>query len=80
MPLIYVKTKEGRRAFNEGREIPSTEFVPVTETPYIRRLIDHHGDLEEEKGKRDTNPRKPDRNEPEQSPPKTASAPVRDKS
>ena len=50
MPMIYVKTKEGRRAYYEGRVIPQDKFIPVTDTPYIRRLVNHWGDLEIEGG------------------------------
>ena len=50
MPMIYVKTKENRRAYFEGRVIPQDKFIPVTDTPYIRRLIDHWGDLEVQGG------------------------------
>jgi len=50
MPMIYVKTKPDRRAYFEGRVIPQDKFVPVVDTPYIRRLIDHWGDLEVEGG------------------------------
>ncbi len=46
MAMIYVKTVEGRRAYYEGRIIPNDQFVPVPDTPFIRRLIDHHHDLE----------------------------------
>lgn len=51
MAVIYVKTKPGRRLFYEGKPIPLDSFVPVTEDSYIRRLIDHWGDLEEQGGK-----------------------------
>ena len=45
MALIYVKTKPGRRAYYEGRIIPQDKFIPVTDDPYIRRLIGHWEDL-----------------------------------
>lgn len=45
MAMIYVKTKPGRRAFFQGKILPSDKFVPVPDTPYIRRLTDHWGDL-----------------------------------
>lgn len=51
MAMIYVKAREGRRAYFEGRVIPQDKFVPVTDTPYIRRLINHHQDLEEDKSR-----------------------------
>lgn len=51
MAMIYVKTRPGRRAFWEGREIPGDKFVPVPDTPFIRRLITHHEDVEAEGGK-----------------------------
>lgn len=46
MAMIYVKTKQGRKAFYEGRIIPSDQFIPVTDDPYIQRLIHHWEDLE----------------------------------
>jgi hypothetical protein len=46
MAMIYVKTREGRRAFYEGRMIPVDHFVPVPNNAFIRRLINHHEDLE----------------------------------
>jgi len=48
MAVIYVKAKPGRRALFEGKEIPSDKFVPVADTPYIRRLINHWGDIEQQ--------------------------------
>lgn len=48
MAMIYVRTRPGRRAFYEGKVIPQDKFIPVPDTPYIRRLIHHHGDLEVE--------------------------------
>ena len=50
MPMIYVKTKPNRRAYYEGRIIPQDQFIPVTDTPYIRRLIYHWEDLEVQGG------------------------------
>ncbi|MGY2987711.1 hypothetical protein [Bradyrhizobium sp. USDA 4508] len=50
MAMIYVRARPGRRAFFEGRVIPEDKFIPVTDTPYIRRLVDHWGDLELEGG------------------------------
>jgi hypothetical protein len=50
MPMIYVRTKPGRAAFFEGKAIPQDKFIPVTDNPYIRRLIDHWEDLEEQGG------------------------------
>jgi hypothetical protein len=50
MAMIYVKTKPGRAAFYEGKVIPQDKFIPVTDNPYIRRLIDHWEDLEVEGG------------------------------
>jgi hypothetical protein len=52
MPMIYVKAKPNRAAFIEGKIIPQDKFVPVTETPYVRRLVDHWEDLEQEGGKK----------------------------
>lgn len=50
MAMIYVRTKPGRRAYFEGRIIPEDKFIPVTDDPYIRRLLHHWEDLEEEGG------------------------------
>lgn len=50
MAMIYVKTKPGRRAFFEGKILPADKFVPVPDNPYIRRLVDHWGDLEQQGG------------------------------
>ena len=50
MAVIYVKAKEGRKAFYEGRIIPSDKFVAVTDDPYINRLVHHWGDLEVQGG------------------------------
>jgi len=50
MAVIYVKAKEGRKAFYEGRIIPSDKFVAVTDDPYISRLVHHWGDLEVQGG------------------------------
>ena len=50
MAVIYVKAKKGRKAFYEGRIIPSDKFVAVTDDPYINRLVNHWGDLEVEGG------------------------------
>ena len=46
MAMIYVKTKEGRAAFYAGRVIPHDHFIPVTNDPYIRRLVEHWEDIE----------------------------------
>ena len=50
MPMLQVRTKKGRRAYYENRPIPSDKFVAVPDCPYIRRLIDHWGDLEVQGG------------------------------
>ena len=50
MPMIYVRTKPGRAAFFEGKMIPQDKFVPVTDNPYIQRLVHHWEDLEVEGG------------------------------
>lgn len=50
MAMIYVRTRPGRRAFYEGKVIPEDKFIPVPDNPYIRRLINHHEDLEVEGG------------------------------
>jgi|EndMetStandDraft_5_1072996.scaffolds.fasta_scaffold26017_5 hypothetical protein len=46
MATIYVKARPGRVAYNEGRKISNDEFVPVSDTPYVRRLINHWEDVE----------------------------------
>lgn len=46
MATIYVKTREGRRAYYEGRMIPTDHYVPVPDNNFIRRLINHHEDVE----------------------------------
>jgi len=46
MATIYVKAKPGRVAYHEGRKISHDDFVPVPDSPYIRRLINHWEDLE----------------------------------
>ena len=51
MPMIYVKAVAGRvaRESPKGRLLSSDKWEPVTETPYVRRLIEVHGDLVERK-------------------------------
>jgi len=56
MAMIYVKTKPGRRAFFEGKIIPQDKFIPVPDNPYIRRLVHHWGDLEQQDGNKDEKP------------------------
>ena len=46
MATIYVKARPGRRALYEGRAISHDDFVPVNDTPYVRRLINHWEDVE----------------------------------
>ena len=53
MGNISVKAAEGRVAYDAprgGKKISHDKFTQVRETSYIRRLIDHHGDLIEEGG------------------------------
>ena len=50
MAMIYVRARQGRRAFFEGKVIPEDKFTPVPDTPYIRRLVHHWEDLEVEGG------------------------------
>jgi len=50
MPMIYVRAKPDRAAFFEGKAIPSDKFIPVTDTPYIRRLAHHWEDIEVQGG------------------------------
>lgn len=54
MPMIKVRAVPGRLAYDKprgGKRISNDEFVAVEDTPYVRRLIDFHGDLEVEKEK-----------------------------
>jgi hypothetical protein len=39
MATIYVKTKEGRMAFYNGKPIPHDKFIPVQETSGVQRLV-----------------------------------------
>lgn len=50
MSIIYVRTVDGRiaRSAPKGKFIPSDSFVPVEHTPYIDRLLNFHGDIEEQ--------------------------------
>lgn len=51
MSIIRVKAKPGRVAFTAprgGRQIPYDKFVEVDESPWIVRLLEHHGDIERE--------------------------------
>jgi hypothetical protein len=50
MAMIYVRTKPGRKAFFQGKVIPQDKFVPVPDTPYIRRLVKVWGDLDVQGG------------------------------
>lgn len=49
MPSIWVRTLEGRiaRTAARGKLIPHDKFVEVDYTPYIDRLLNVHGDIEE---------------------------------
>lgn len=49
MALLKVRALPGRVAFDAprgGKRIPSDAFVPVKDTPHIRRLVNHWGDIE----------------------------------
>lgn len=49
MGMISVRTLPGRVAFDAprgGKPISSTDFTIVADTPYVRRLLDHWGDIE----------------------------------
>lgn len=49
MAKVEVKCVEGRVAFTApqgGARIPADKYVTVTLTPWIERLLDHHGDIE----------------------------------
>jgi hypothetical protein len=72
MAMIYVRTKPGRKAFFQGKVIPQDKFIPVTDTPYIRRLVHVWEDLEVQGGdkKKSPTPTAP----PPAAPPKPAAA------
>jgi len=49
MTLISIKARPGRTAFTkpkDGRRIPEDAFITVPLTPWIRSLIERHGDIE----------------------------------
>ena len=49
MPRIMVKAMPGRIAYSAprgGKVIPHDEFIPVQDTPYVRRLANIWGDIE----------------------------------
>ena len=49
MTMIYVRAMPGRIAYatpNRGKPIPHGEFIPVADTPYVRRLAEVHKDIE----------------------------------
>lgn len=49
MAKVEVKCLEGRVAFTAARggaRIPTDKYIQVTMTPWIDRLINHHGDIE----------------------------------
>lgn len=50
MSSIRVKATPGRiaREAPEGHFIPHDAFVAVQHTPYIERLLNHHGDIMQE--------------------------------
>lgn len=50
---IKVKAVKGRiaRTAPDGPFIPHDKFVPVEKTKYIARLLEHHGDIEQEPAK-----------------------------
>lgn len=65
--LISVKTKHGRVAYTAARGgelIPTDRFVLVDDTPWIRRLIDYHEDIEVEGAKATDKPAKSDKSAP----------------
>ena len=47
LKTIRVKAVAGRIARNgpSGELIPDDRYVTVDETPYMKRLINHHGDV-----------------------------------
>jgi hypothetical protein len=50
MVMIYIRAKEGLKAFFRGKVIPQDKFVPVPDVPYIRRLVHTWKDVEVEGG------------------------------
>jgi hypothetical protein len=50
MDYVIVKAVEGRiaRTSKHGEFIPSDRYVRVEYTPYIKRLLDVHGDIVQE--------------------------------
>jgi hypothetical protein len=50
MPMIYVRSKPGvvARVTPGGKVIPDDSYIPVHDTPRIRRMIDVHGDVQEQ--------------------------------
>lgn len=49
MSLLSVKAKAGRVAYDRpkhGNLIPTDHYVSVEDTPYIRRLLNYHEDIE----------------------------------
>lgn len=52
MPKIYIRAKPGRvaRISPRGAMIPEDRFIPVDLSPYIRRLLYVHGDIEARDG------------------------------
>lgn len=45
---LSVKAKAGRIAFTEprnGKQIPHDRYISVDDTPWIRRLLEHHEDI-----------------------------------
>jgi len=46
--MIYIRAKQGRKLFHQGRIIPSDQFIPVTDDPRIRRYVDHWEDAEQQ--------------------------------
>ncbi len=48
MPFVSVRAKAGRIAYDSphGDLIPQDAYVSVEMTPWIDRLLNHHGDIE----------------------------------
>jgi hypothetical protein len=72
MEKISVKAVKGRKAFTAPRggvSIPHDRYITVDKSPYIDRLLNHHGDIALE-------PSKPKPKEPK---PELPNAPVETK-
>jgi hypothetical protein len=52
MSMIYVRARPGRRVYTqEGRVIPSDNFISVPYDSRMRRIVEHWGDVDVQEGK-----------------------------